>query len=107
MLSPKWRAVIYNRIRISRALKKCPFQTDHLNEVFTEVQFSLYQSNHGFRTMEFRRHANSQTWHFSRRCSHWPGDSFNIIIADKLPADFPLCKECIALNAQEVSRTKG
>jgi hypothetical protein len=51
--------------------------------------------------MEYRRAAKSQTWHFCRNCSHWPSDSFNIIVSKKLPPDFELCIECVALRDQE------
>src|SRR4051794_31571144 len=51
--------------------------------------------------MEYRRGTKSQTWHFCRNCSHWPSDSFNIIVSKKLPPDFELCLECVALMDQE------
>jgi hypothetical protein len=51
--------------------------------------------------MEYRRAAKSQTWHFCRKCSHWPSDSFNIFFLKRLPPDFELCRECVALMKQE------
>lgn len=51
--------------------------------------------------MEYRREARFPIWHFHPECSRWPPDSFNIIIAQKLPSDFELCKECIALSERQ------
>jgi ribosomal protein L40E len=48
--------------------------------------------------MEYHRGADGHIWHFCRNCSHWPTNSFNIIIAERLPPDFEICNECIALN---------
>jgi hypothetical protein len=48
--------------------------------------------------VEFRREANSETWHCSLNCSKWPiAECFNILRAEQLPTDFQLCSECAAL----------
>ena len=48
--------------------------------------------------MEFRREANSETWHCSLNCSKWPSaECFNILRAEQLPTDFQLCSERAAL----------
>jgi hypothetical protein len=48
--------------------------------------------------MEYREDVKTKKWHFSRDCSHWPPNSFNIVKSKKLPRGFEACKECIALR---------
>ncbi len=43
--------------------------------------------------MRYRRHLDSETWHFSPACSQWPRD-FDFIISDQLRRDAQVCPEC-------------
>src|SRR5215813_8828591 len=45
--------------------------------------------------MEYRRHLDSETWHFSASCSQWPKD-FNLILLDQLRVGADICSECIS-----------
>ena len=48
--------------------------------------------------IEFRKHMDSEVWHWRRNCAEWPNFNYSNIYAAKIVRK--LCKECERLQSE-------
>jgi hypothetical protein len=51
---------------------------------------------------KYHKLTGTDTWHWSRSCSRWPGTGADTMAQDR-PPSYDLCKECALLESQSAS----